>query len=355
MSSIFTSPSTTSTQTTSTLTTLALTTSTSTTLPSTASKSTLLPSSTSTSTTLPLTPSTSTTMAPITSTSKSTTSTSTILPSTTFKTTLLASTTITSTIHLSTTFTPTTLASSTSTPTILPSTTSRSTTFSLVTSTSTTLPSTKSTTFRPSTPTSTMSASVTKPVVCGQASINTRILGGNSATAGMWPWMASLQVNGNHVCGGTLVAVDSVLSNANCFLSSPIPSQWTVVLGHLKQNGSNPNEVRLNVTNITLSNLTGPNVAVLHLASQPPLSNYIQPICLEKGQTFTVSSTCWAAGWSSGRGGVEQVLQEFQTTVVDCGSTSTSNSICTGFVSLDQGDSGGPMMCKLAAPGSRRQ
>uniref|UniRef100_A0A3B4ZQF7 Peptidase S1 domain-containing protein n=1 Tax=Stegastes partitus TaxID=144197 RepID=A0A3B4ZQF7_9TELE len=52
-------------------------------------------------------------------------------------------------------------------------------------------------------------------VVCGQAPRNSRILGGNSvATAGVWPWMASLQKNGSHVCGGTLVAVDSVMSDA---------------------------------------------------------------------------------------------------------------------------------------------
>uniref|UniRef100_A0A3Q3PZX4 Peptidase S1 domain-containing protein n=1 Tax=Monopterus albus TaxID=43700 RepID=A0A3Q3PZX4_MONAL len=59
---------------------------------------------------------------------------------------------------------------------------------------------------------------VSPAVVCGQALLNTRILGGSSvATAGVWPWMASLQWKGRHVCGGTLVAVDSVLSNANCF------------------------------------------------------------------------------------------------------------------------------------------
>ncbi|KAK2832951.1 hypothetical protein Q5P01_016840 [Channa striata] len=195
----------------------------------------------------------------------------------------------------------------------------------------------------------TFTSTGTEAVFCGQALMNTRILGGNSVTAGMWPWMASLQVNGSHVCGGTLVSVDAVLSDASCFSSSPVPSQWTVVLGRLNQNGANPNEVRLNVTNITLSNLTGPNVAVLRLASQPPLNNYIQPICLDNGQTFAVGSACWAAGWSSGRGGVEQVLQEFQTTVVDCGNTSSSNSICTGFISLDQGDSGGPLMCKLGS------
>ncbi|XP_047427796.1 transmembrane protease serine 9-like [Mugil cephalus] len=185
------------------------------------------------------------------------------------------------------------------------------------------------------------------PVVCGEARLNSRIVGGSSvATAGVWPWMASLQKNGSHVCGGTLVAVDSVLSNADCFSSSSVPSEWTVVLGRLRQNGSNPFEMTLNVTNITLSNLTGSNVAVLHLSTKPTLTNYIQPICLGSGRTFANGVTCWAAGWSSGRGGEEQVLQELQTSVVDCGNASTSaNDICVSALTLEQGDSGGPLMC----------
>ncbi|XP_070779961.1 polyserase-2-like isoform X2 [Enoplosus armatus] len=199
----------------------------------------------------------------------------------------------------------------------------------------------------PPPPTTIAPTTTAKPVVCGQAPMNSRLLGGSSvATAGIWPWMASLQKNGSHVCGGTLVAVDSVLSNANCFSSSPIASEWTVVLGRLRQNGSNPFEVTLNVTNITLSTLTGSNVAVLRLATRPTLSDYIQAICLDNGQTFTVGSTCWAAGWNSGRGGEEQVLQEFQTSVVNCRNASTIDTICTGTFTLEQGDSGGPMMCK---------
>ncbi|XP_044187008.1 transmembrane protease serine 9-like [Thunnus albacares] len=200
----------------------------------------------------------------------------------------------------------------------------------------------------PPPPTTLPPTTTVKPVVCGSAPMNSRISGGSSvATAGMWPWMASLQKNGSHVCGGTLVAVDSVLSNANCFSSSPTASEWTVVLGRLNQNGVNPFEVTLNVAKITLSTLTGSNVAVLRLAARPTLSNYIQPICLDNGQTFAVGSTCWAAGWSSGRGGVEQVLQDFQTSVVNCGNTATSDNICTGSFTLEQGDSGGPMMCQV--------
>ncbi|XP_034448775.1 serine protease 27-like [Hippoglossus hippoglossus] len=175
--------------------------------------------------------------------------------------------------------------------------------------------------------------------------------------------MASLQRNGSHVCGGTLVAVDAVLSQANCFQGktpgeyntdllsfisghSPAASEWTVVLGRLKQKGSNPFEVTLSVTNITLSNLTGSNVAVLHLESRPTLSDYIQPLCLDTGRSFSEGSTCWASGWSSGRGGEEQVLQEVQTSVSDCGNASGTDSFCTGSLNLEKGASGGPLMCK---------
>uniref|UniRef100_A0A3P9J2B2 Peptidase S1 domain-containing protein n=1 Tax=Oryzias latipes TaxID=8090 RepID=A0A3P9J2B2_ORYLA len=167
-------------------------------------------------------------------------------------------------------------------------------------------------------------------VVCGSATLNSRVLNGSSVVSeGQWPWMASLQKNGQHVCGGTLVSLDSVLSDANCF-----SRWWTVVLGRLKRNGSNPFEVSLDVTNITLSNQTGSNVAVLQLSTPPPLNNYIQPICLDNGRTFPVGTTCWAAGWSSGQGGV---LQEFQTSVLECPtSTAANDSICTGHFTLEQ-------------------
>ncbi|KAK2863564.1 hypothetical protein Q5P01_003097 [Channa striata] len=182
-------------------------------------------------------------------------------------------------------------------------------------------------------------------VDCGQAPLNTRLLGGSSeVTDGEWPWMASLQKDGRHVCGGTLVDEDSVLSSADCVSSSPTASDWTVVLGRLKQNGSNLFEVTLNVTDITLSNQTGSHAAVLRLETPPTLSNYIQPICVDHGRTFSVGSTCWAAGWSSGAGGEEQVLQEIQTSVVDCEDT-WSDSVCTEALTLEQGFSGGPLMC----------
>lgn len=184
-------------------------------------------------------------------------------------------------------------------------------------------------------------------IYCGQAPLGSRIVDGSSvAAAGEWPFMASLLKNGQHVCGGTLVSMDYVLSNADCFSGSPDVSEWTVVLGRLKQNGVNSFEASFNVSNVTMSNLTGSNIALLQLSTRPTLNDYIQPICLDMGRTFPVGSACWAAGWSSGRGGEEEVLQEFQTTVQSCENVSSSESICTGQITLEAGDSGGPLMCK---------
>ncbi|XP_035599093.1 polyserase-2-like isoform X4 [Oncorhynchus keta] len=187
-------------------------------------------------------------------------------------------------------------------------------------------------------------------VVCGRASssLNSHVGGGSSlATAGLWPWIASIQTNGEHVCGGTLVAVDSVMSDASCFSSQANASEWTVILGRLKQSGSNPHEVTQNVINITMSNVTGNNVAILRLASQPTLSDYIQPICVDKGtRTFSTGTPCWVAGWATGQGGAEEVLQEFQTSVVECVNVSSTDNICTRAVTLLQGNAGGPLMCK---------
>uniref|UniRef100_A0A3B5MIN3 Peptidase S1 domain-containing protein n=1 Tax=Xiphophorus couchianus TaxID=32473 RepID=A0A3B5MIN3_9TELE len=183
------------------------------------------------------------------------------------------------------------------------------------------------------------------------------------AAAGEWPSMASLQKNGQHECGGTLVSREYVLSNAACFSESPNVSQWTVVLGRLKQNGSNSFESSFNVSNITMSNLTGSNIALVQLSTSPTLSNYIQPICLDNGRTFPVGSSCWAAGWSSGRGGGEAAsLPDSDTIFLELSSEITfyvpqlqSRSFCrTGSEygsdglspSAPQGDLGGPLMCQ---------
>ncbi|XP_062327666.1 transmembrane protease serine 9-like isoform X2 [Osmerus eperlanus] len=285
------------------------------------------------STTTTSAPSTTTTSAPSTTTTSAPPTTTTSAP----PTTTTSAPSITTTSAPSTTFAPSITTTSTPSTTSAPSTTATST--PSVTTTTPTVKISPSTKAPSSTP--------AKPVVCGSAPLNTHTSGGSSVvSAGTWPWMASIQQNGTHICGGTLVAENFVMSYASCFSSTPNALDWVVVLGRLKQNGTNPFEETLNVTNITMSNLTGSNLAVLQLSIKPTISNYIQPLCVDLGRpTFSTGTQCWAAGWGIGQGGAEQVLQEFQTSVLDCGNVSSTDNICTTFMDLQQGDGGGPLMC----------
>uniref|UniRef100_A0A673MFG7 Peptidase S1 domain-containing protein n=1 Tax=Sinocyclocheilus rhinocerous TaxID=307959 RepID=A0A673MFG7_9TELE len=96
--------------------------------------------------------------------------------------------------------------------------------------------------------------SLSVSVYCGLRPFSSRVVGGADAVEGEWPWQASLQISGRHICGGALVSAQWVVSAAHCFYDDGFfsPSVWTVYLGKLHLYGNSQTEEAIRVSHIHL-------------------------------------------------------------------------------------------------------
>ncbi|XP_047297126.1 transmembrane protease serine 6 isoform X3 [Homo sapiens] len=202
---------------------------------------------------------------------------------------------------------------------------------------------------------------------CGLQGPSSRIVGGAVSSEGEWPWQASLQVRGRHICGGALIADRWVITAAHCFQEDSMASTvlWTVFLGKVWQNSRWPGEVSFKVSRLLLhpyheEDSHDYDVALLQLDHPVVRSAAVRPVCLPaRSHFFEPGLHCWITGWGALREGgpISNALQKVDVQLIPQDLCSevyryqvTPRMLCAGYrkgkKDACQGDSGGPLVCK---------
>ncbi|XP_067896084.1 suppressor of tumorigenicity 14 protein homolog [Heterodontus francisci] len=198
----------------------------------------------------------------------------------------------------------------------------------------------------------------------------TKIVGGENAKNGKWPWQVSLQMGMyGHICGASIVSNRWLISAGHCFQDSDsirysTSSAWTAYLGLRLMNRMNSWIVTRSINRI----ITHPkydeytsdyDIALLELKTPVFFSDSIQPVCLPATtHIFSTTANCYVTGWGvlGEDGELATVLQEASVKIIPLNicnklyeNSVTSRMLCAGYlrggVDACQGDSGGPLVC----------
>ncbi|XP_007477559.2 chymotrypsinogen B-like [Monodelphis domestica] len=194
-----------------------------------------------------------------------------------------------------------------------------------------------------------------EPMLSGLA----RIVNGEDAVPGSWPWQVSLQRGGSHFCGGSLISENWVVTAAHC----GVKTTDKVIAGEFNL-GSDDDDIQVlqiaevfknkKFNMITVSD----DIALLKLASPARLVETVSPVCLPSASdNFPEGTTCVTTGWGKTKYNAFRVPDKLQQAALPLvstekckefwGSKIKDTMICAGAsgVSSCMGDSGGPLVC----------
>ncbi|KAM6155648.1 serine protease 27 [Rhynchocyon petersi] len=202
-----------------------------------------------------------------------------------------------------------------------------------------------------------------------------RMVGGEDAQEREWPWQVSIQRNGSHFCGGSLITARWVLTAAHCFSNTSDMSLYRVLLGALQLVNPGPHAVYARVKRVESNPqyqgmASSADVALVELQKPVTFTDHILPVCVpDPSVVFKAGVNCTVTGWGSpseqDRLPNPRVLQKLAVPIIDtlkCNrlyskdtdadlppQTIKDDMLCAGFAEgrkdACKGDSGGPLVC----------
>ncbi|TKS89884.1 Serine protease 27 [Collichthys lucidus] len=211
---------------------------------------------------------------------------------------------------------------------------------------------------------------------CGRPPLQeNRIVGGEDAKDGAWPWQVDVQTSSaRHICGGSIITEKWVLSAAHCFPNPSDVGSYIIYAGRYQLHGINSHQSTHRVKRVVIPYSyeephKGKDLALVELSSPVTWSDHVRPICLPtSGTLFPGGMQCVVTGWGNVRDEVPLpgigTLQQVQVPIISQSScqemyqTDPSNQvdilydmICAGYQEGGkdscQGDSGGPLVCQM--------